>query len=227
MSDVPPPDADRLARADAWVFDLDNTLYAPTTRLFDQIDIRIRDYIAAFLDLDADEAWRIQKLYFREHGTTMRGLMDRHGMEPGPFLDHVHDIDLAAIDPDPALERALGRIPARKVVFTNADTAHAERIMDRLGIRHHFEGVFDIVDAGYVPKPEPLVYAQLVQAFDLTPETTVMVEDMARNLIPAFEMGMTTVWVHNETPWGAEDADGAHIHHTADGLARWIEGALG
>ena len=222
---APKPAAD-LKQAEAWVFDLDNTLYSPASRLFDQIDIRIRDFIAGFLKLDPDEAYRIQKLYFREHGTTMRGLMNRHDMEPGPFLDHVHDIDLSAIPPDPVLDHALGRISGRKIVFTNADNRHAERIMDKIGISHHFEGVFDIIETDYIPKPEPQVYAQLVKTFALNPETTVMVEDMARNLIPAHAMGMTTVWVQNDTPWGAEDADGDHIDHTADGLAPWLDAVL-
>jgi len=218
---IPPGDAE------TWIFDLDNTLYAATSRIFDQIDARICGFIAEFLELDRDEAYRIQKLYFREHGTTMRGLMDLHDMDPTPFLDHVHDIDLTSVAPDPALNRALGRIHARKVVFTNADSAHAERILDRIGIRHHFEGVFDIIASAYVPKPERRVYDAMVQAFDIEPTRAVMVEDMARNLEPAAALGMTTVWVENDTPWGVEGRDAPYVHHHAHDLPAWIEDVLG
>ena len=212
-----------LRTAEAWVFDLDNTLYAPSSRIFDQIDERICSYIAEFLELDRDEAYRIQKLYFREHGTSMRGLMDLHDMDPGPFLDHVHDIDLTGIPSNPALNRALGAIPARKVIFTNADRRHAQRITDRIGVSHHFEGVYDIIDSSYVPKPARKVYDDMIRVFDLDPKKTVMVEDMARNLKPAAEMGMATVWVQNDTPWGVEGAEDGCVHHVAHELAAWIE----
>ena len=138
---------DRLLEAEAWVFDLDNTLYPASSNLFAQIDEKMTRFIADFLDLDIDEANRLRKNYFREHGTTMRGMMDHHGMEPGDFLASVHDIDLGSVTPDPALGEALGRIPGRKIIFTNGPQAHAPRVLDRLAIGHHFEAVFDIIQA--------------------------------------------------------------------------------
>ncbi len=213
---------DRLLGAEAWVFDLDNTLYPASSNLFAQIDQKMTRFIADFLDLDINEANRLRKIFFREHGTTMRGMMDCHGMEPGEFLDYVHDIDLGSVAPDPALGEALGRIPGRKIIFTNGPQAHARRIMDRLAIGHHFEAVFDIVEADYVPKPEPQAYEALIHRHRLQPEKSVMVEDLARNLAPAASMGMTTVWVRSENDWDRKPPEGDSVHHVVDDLVQWL-----
>ena len=217
------PRAHALRQAEAWVFDLDNTLYPPSTNLFAQIDERMRAFIAGFLDLDLDEARRVQKTYFREYGTTLRGLMNRHGLEPGLFLEYVHAVDLDPVPPNPALAAALARLPGRKYIFTNASAAHAGRITDRLGVTRHFDAVFDIADAEYVPKPEPRIYDTLVRCHGLDPGKTVMIEDIARNLAPAAALGMTTVWLRNDSPVGVEGADGDHVHHVIDDLVPWLE----
>ncbi len=214
--------SENLAATEAWVFDLDNTLYCATSNLFGQIDIRMESYIAEFLELEPEEAFKVQKRYFREYGTTLRGLMDRHEINPREFLDHVHDIDIDVVPPNPALDRALANLPGRKIIFTNADVRHAERVMNRLGVEHHFEAIFDIVACDYVPKPEPVVYQALVNRFDIDPEKTVMVEDMARNLKPAADIGMTTVWVRTDTDWGQESSEGDHVHHVVDDLSSWL-----
>ncbi len=217
------PRGQALRQAEAWVFDLDNTLYPPSTNLFAQIDERMRAFIARFLDLDLDEAQRVQKTYFREYGTTLRGLMNRHGLDPGAFLDYVHAVDLSLVPPNPALGATLARLPGRKYIFTNASADHAGRITDRLGVTHHFDAVFDIIDADYVPKPEPRIYEALVQCHGLDPGKTVMIEDIARNLAPAAALGMTTVWLRNDSPVGVEGADGDHVHHVIDDLVAWLE----
>jgi putative hydrolase of the HAD superfamily len=151
-------------------------------------------------------------------------LMNVHGMEPGPFLDYVHDIDLSPVSPDPALDAALTRLKGRKIVFTNGPTDHAERVMDRLAVRRHFEAVFDIVEADYVPKPEPRAYETLVHRYGLNPRATVMVEDLVRNLAPAAAMGMTTVWVRERPEGGAPNTghNDATADHVVDDLARWL-----
>ena len=215
-----------LRAAEAWVFDLDNTLYPTTMNLFGQIDVRMRDYIAAFLGVDADQAYRLQKEYFRDYGTSLRGLMHRHGMDPGPFLDHVHDIDVNVLTACPALEAALARLPGRKLVFTNASVRHAERVMDRLGISHHFDAVFDIIEAQYIPKPEPEIYPILIQRHGLDATRTVMVEDIARNLAPAAALGMTTAWLRNDSDHGSFGVDEGYVHHVVDDLVSWLEGVL-
>ena len=224
---MPPLEVHRLRDAQAWVFDLDNTLYPASIDLFGQIDSRMRDYIAAFLGLESEEAYRVQKRYFFEYGPSLRGLMRQHGMDPAPFLEHVHDIDVSVLAPSPQLEAALAALPGRKVIYTNASTRHAERVMDRLGIAHHFHAVFDIVEADYEPKPEPRPYASLVERFGLDAGATVMVEDMARNLAPAAALGMTTVWVRSETEHGRAGLDDVRIDHETDDLVAWLESILG
>lgn len=212
-----------LHQIEAWVFDLDNTLYPASCNLFDQIDVKMGVFIADFLGLDLDSARSLQKRYFLDYGTTLRGLMTRHGLDPGDFLDHVHNIDLSPIPPSPALDAALANLPGRKLIFTNGTARHAERVMGRLGVRHHFEGVFDIIASEYVPKPEPRVYGALVDLHGLNPEATVMIEDIARNLKPAADLGMTTVWVRTDSPWAGEEAECGHIHYQTNDLTGWLE----
>ena len=212
-----------LFDTETWVFDLDNTLYSVSSNLWSQIDERMKGFIAKFLDLPEDQAYRVQKDYFRRHGTTLRGLMMRHDIDPHVFMDFVHDIDLSSVGPDVALSEALKDLPGRKLVFTNSDLRHAERILEHLGITQHFDAVFDIEDCGFIPKPEPQVYEALLKRHAIMASTSVMVEDMARNLIPAHDLGMATVWLKNDTTWGAQDSDGPHIHHAVDDLAPWLK----
>ena len=219
---TPPIPHTALRRADAWVFDLDNTLYPASCNLFARIDVRMKAWIADFLKVDPDEAFRIQKHYFREHGTTLKGLMDLHGIDPEPYLDFVHDIDVTAVEPDPALQASLSALEGRKLIFTNASVVHAHRVLDRLGITHLFEGVFDIADADYVPKPQPHIYDILIDQHRLDPTKTVMVEDMARNLEPAAALGMTCVWVDTGAAWGREGSDGDWVHYRTDDLTGWL-----
>lgn len=216
-----------LRNADAWLFDLDNTLYPAAIDLFGQIDERMRAFIARFLGLDLNAAYALQKQYFYHYGTSMRGLMDKHGMDPAPFLDHVHDIDVSVLDPSPLLEQALAALPGRKLVFTNASVAHAERVLGRLGVHHHFAEIFDIVAADYRPKPEPEIYRLLVERHGVEPRRSVMVEDMARNLAPAAALGMTTVWVRTGSEWGAMGAEDGHIHHVVEDLPAWLAEVAG
>ncbi len=212
-----------LRDAACWVFDLDNTLYPATDNLFVQVSERIRDYIADFLGVAPETAFGIQKDYFHRYGTSLRGLMLRHDMDPGPFLDFVHDVDLSHVTANPELDRALSRLGGRKVIFTNASVDHAERILARLGISDHFDAVFDIVDAEYIPKPEPGPYDALIERFGLDPAASVMVDDIARNLIPAAERGLTTVWLRNETEWGSTGSESEYVHHIADNLSLWLD----
>jgi putative hydrolase of the HAD superfamily len=215
---------DRLNQAECWVFDLDNTLYPASCDLFAQVDRKMTAYIADFLDIDFERAGEIRTTYYRDHGTTMSGMMTLHDMDPSDFLDCVHDIDLGPVSPDPVLSQALSRLSGRKIIFTNGPTDHAERVLDRLSIRHHFEAIFDIIGADYIPKPRPGPYDVLVDRFRLTPEKTVMVEDLVRNLKPAAALGMTTVWVRSDRALNAQ-GPGSDIHHVVDDLPRWL-GAL-
>ncbi len=215
-----------LDHVSVWVFDLDNTLYPASCNLFAQIDQRMGAFISDLLDIARDEARALQKQYFREHGTTMRGLMDRHGVKPETFLAYVHEIDHSPVPRNPALAAALDRLEGRKVIYTNASVAHSEKVMERLGVRSHFEAIFDIAAADYRPKPDPAAYRQLMAEVGFAPGEAVLIDDIPRNLEPAAALGMTTVWMRTDTEYAQQGAQGDHIHHVADDLVDWLEGVL-
>ena len=212
----------QLFDAETWVFDLDNTLYPAASNLFDQVDRRMCGFIAETLDLPHADAYKLQKQYFREHGTTLRGLMTVHNIDPAAFLDYVHDIDVTPVPPSPILSGHLQNLPGRKVIFTNGSVAHADRVTQRLGIDHHFDDIFDIVASDYTPKPDPGVYQTMINALDIDPTKAVMVEDMAKNLVPAAALGMATVWVRNDTPWSQAGDDTDYIDHVTEDLTTWL-----
>ena len=221
-----PNNTDNLKRTfenkKTWLFDLDNTLYPPSCRLFDQVDRNITNYISEYLGLEWGVAYRLQKSFFRKYGTTMHGLMIEHGINPNHFLEYVHDIDLSPVNPNPELAKALARLKGRKIVFTNGSVEHAENVMKRIGIHDHFETIFDIVASDFQPKPERMAYDKLVQEHSIHSQDSVMIEDIARNLKPAHEMGMTCVWVRNDNHWAGESAEGGHIDYIIDDLTLWL-----
>jgi putative hydrolase of the HAD superfamily len=187
-----------FSHVENWVFDLDNTLYPPSCRLFEQIDQRMADFIALLLKVDKIEAKRIQKTFFYEHGTTLRGLMTIYGIEPYSFLEYVHDIDHSPVPACPGLASAIRTLPGRKLVFTNGTSHHAEKVLDRLGIKDLVDEVFDIVHCDFIPKPQREPYLKFVQRTGIAPQRTAMFEDIARNLEPPHELGMTTVLVQSQ-----------------------------
>ena len=211
-----------LKDAPCWIFDLDNTLYPCTANLFDEIDRRMCGFIANYLQIEHAEAYKVQKSYFREHGTTLKGLMDRHGMHPDEYLEYVHDIDMAGLSHDTRLDTALEQLPGRKIIFTNATAPYAERVIDKLGIARHFEAIYDIEAARYVPKPDPSIYDDVVRRFAIAPHEAVMVEDVARNLVPAQALGMTTVWVETDRHWARADAETVVADHRTDDLGGFL-----
>ncbi|MBB4285509.1 pyrimidine 5'-nucleotidase [Roseospira goensis] len=222
MTPTPMPSCG-LRHVEHWVFDLDNTLYPASAQVFAQMDQRMKRFIADYLDLPEDEAFVVQKRYYHRYGTSLRGLMIEHGMDPHAFMDFVHDIDHSVIPAAPALDAALGRLEGRKVVFTNGSLKHAERVLERIGIAHHFEAIFDIEAGLFVPKPHPETYQSMLGRFALDPRVTAMVEDSLKNLVPARAVGMTTVLVRDPTHWAFDpDADWSHCHHITDDLTGWL-----
>ncbi len=212
-----------LAHIDAWIFDLDNTLYPASCDLFGQMDAKMTAYVARITGLDMVEARRLQKSWFHEHGTTMAGLMARHGVDPHHYLADVHDIDLDVVAEDRRLVDAIARLPGRKLIFTNADAAYATRVLARIGLTDSFEAIHDIHACAYAPKPSVAAYASMVAAFGVDPARALFVEDMARNLAPAKALGMTTVWIDNGSEQGpAADAPGFIDYHITD-LGDWLE----
>lgn len=218
-----------LDHVDVWVFDLDNTLYSPQSRLFDQIDQRIAEYVARLLKIDVAAARPIQKEYFHRHGTSLRGLMIEHEIDPADYLDYVHDIDVSVLNPNPALDQALAKLPGRKLIFTNGSSAHSRRVTDRLGISHRFEAVFDIAAAIYVPKPDAACYAKFLDQHRIDPKRCAMFEDTPRNLGPAAHLGMSTILVRAPADaalaWQVPAAGESwkdFVHHETDDLASFL-----
>ncbi len=211
-----------FSNIDAWVFDLDNTLYPPECALFDLIDEKMRIYIARLLEIPEADAHFIQKAFFRDHGTTLAGLMANHGIDPHEFLNFVHDIDLARLASAPALRTEISALPGRKIIFTNADADYAQRVLAALGLDDVFEDIVDIHDMAYIPKPSAPAYATLLARTGIDPTRALFVEDMARNLAPAKDLGMTTVWINNGSEYGTAGADASFIDIEIPNLAGWL-----
>jgi putative hydrolase of the HAD superfamily len=209
-----------------WIFDLDNCLYPASAGLFDLIDERMGAYIERLLGCDRIEARRVQKAHFHDHGTTLAGLMLHHGVDPHHFLADVHDIALDRIGANPALEAGLGRLPGRKFVFTNGDAPYARRVLDKIGVAHHFEYLHDIHGAELRPKPDAHGYRLLVDQFAIDPARAAMVEDMAQNLKPAKALGMTTIWVDNGSERGNHGHDPSFIDFSITDVADWLDEIL-
>ncbi len=221
-----------FGHVDTWVFDLDNTLYPASCRLFDQIDVKMGEFVSRLLNVEYAEAKKYQKQLFYKYGTTLRGLMTEHGIEPDAFLDYVHDIDHSPVPPNGGLDEILHALPGRKLIFTNGTVAHAEKVMARIGITHHFGDIFDIVHSDFIPKPEMEPYRKFVTATGINPRTSAMFEDIARNLEVPHALGMTTVLVvspgnHDAMHLNAEIAgNGQHIHHVTNDLAAFLSGVV-
>jgi putative hydrolase of the HAD superfamily len=225
----PKAQARTFTQVDTWVFDLDNTLYPHHVNLWRQVDARIRDFIARFLEVDPDEAFRIQKDYYRRYGTSMRGLMIEQGLEPDEFLRFVHAIDHSPLAPNPELGSAIARLEGRKLILTNGTRAHAQAVLDRLAIHPHFEDVFDIVAAGLEPKPLPQTYDRFCSLHGVDPTRAAIFEDLARNLSVPHALGMTTVLVVPGTSqevlhetWELEGRDAPYVDHVTDDLAGFL-----
>ncbi|NEW95830.1 pyrimidine 5'-nucleotidase [Rhodopseudomonas sp. BR0G17] len=214
---------------ETWVFDLDNTLYPHHLNLWQQVDARIRDFVANWLKVSPEEAFRIQKDYYKRHGTTMRGMMTEHGVHADDYLAYVHAIDHSPLQPNPAMGDAIERLPGRKLILTNGSTSHAGKVLERLGIGHHFEAVFDIIAADLEPKPAPQTYRRFLDRHGVDPARAAMFEDLARNLTVPHQLGMTTVLVVPDDSqdvvredWELEGRDAAHVDHVTDDLTGFL-----
>ena len=216
-----------FANIDSWIFDLDNCLYPASTGLFELIDERMGAYISRLLGVDSAEAKRVQKAHFHEHGTTLAGLMKEHGVDPHHFLDDVHAIPLDRLSRDERLAAGLARLPGRKLVYTNADEPYARRVLEAIGIGEQFAELHDIHAAELRPKPDRHGYGLMLSKFDIDPARAAMAEDMAQNLKPAKELGMTTVWVDNGSERGNHGHHPDFIDLTISDVGEWLEDMFG
>jgi putative hydrolase of the HAD superfamily len=226
MNKAPRPFTD----IDTWVFDLDNTLYPHHVNLWQQVDVRIGEFVSAWLKVSAAEARVIQKDYYRRYGTTMRGMMTEHGVHADDYLAYVHKIDHSPLQPNPAMGAAIAKLAGRKLILTNGSTDHVDKVLERLGIAAHFDGVFDIIAAELEPKPAPQTYQKFLALHQVDPLKSAMFEDLARNLAVPHQLGMTTVLVVPDgskevvrEDWELEGREAAHVDHVTDDLTGFLQ----
>lgn len=205
-----------FTHVDVWVFDLDNTLYPPQVRLFDQIEVRMTQFVMDALRVDRREADRLRKKYWAEHGTTLAGLMREHDVDPGPYLTDVHEISFDELTPDPELCARIGDLPGRKIVYTNGCEPYAQRVIEARGLDGIFHAVYGVEHAGFHPKPDRAAFDTVFALDGVEPTRAAMFEDDPRNLAEPHAMGMRTVHVAPE-PHTAD-----HIHHHTDDLAAFL-----
>ena len=206
-----------------WIFDLDNTLYSGKTKVFEQVDKRMSKYISDKLNISVEEAKKIQKNYFYEYNTTLNGMIKNHKINPDEFLDFVHDINIDFLQKDPALAKEIENLNGKKIIFTNGSRKHAINVTKQLGIDQLFDDIFDIVDAEFIPKPSLEPYKKLIKKHKIDPKLCVLVEDIARNLKPAYEMGMKTVWIENDEPWASKFSDNEFVNYRTDNLSEFLK----
>ena len=206
-----------------WIFDLDNTLYSGKTKVFEQVDKKMSKYISQKLDVNIEEAKKIQKNYFYEYNTTLNGMIKNHKINPNEFLEFVHDINIDFLKKDLILSEELKKLDGKKIIFTNGSKKHALNVSKKIGIDQHFDDIFDIVDSKFIPKPIIEPYKRLVEKHKIDPKLCVLVEDIARNLKPAYEMGMKTVWIENDEPWAKKFSDSSFVNYKTNNLSEFLK----
>jgi putative hydrolase of the HAD superfamily len=211
----------QFSHVTTWVFDLDNTLYPPAMRLFDQIEVKMTDWVMQALKVDRARADHLRAYYWQTYGTTLAGLMREHDVDPGPYLTEVHDIDFSVLSPDPDLALALARLPGRKIIYTNACAPYAEKVLLARGLEGQFDAIYGVEHAGFHPKPEAQAFAAVFAADGLDPARAAMFEDDARNLAVPHALGMQTVHV------APSPAPADHIHHHTDDLTAFLQRLVG
>ena len=206
-----------------WIFDLDNTLYSGQTQVFSEVDKKMSAFISKKMNVNLVKAKEIQKKYFYEYGTTLSGLMKQDGIDPHDFLEFVHDIDISWLPKDLKLREELIKIKEKKIIFTNGSHAHVENVTKQLGIDGLFDGAFDIVDANFTPKPHLEPYKKLIQKFDINPNQSILIEDIAHNLEQAKNLGMKTCWLENEESFAKKDSNKPYIDYKIKNLPSFLQ----
>lgn len=179
-----------------WIFDLDNTLYSADSGIFQQVHTLMGKFVSEHLNIDIIEAKKLQSKYYKQHGTTLRGMMDNHGVDPDHFLDAVHNLDYSIVKPNRDLNKELEILEGRKIIYTNANRKHTLDVLERLELSHMFTEIFDIKNANYIPKPEITPYKQIIREFDIESSSAIMFDDIAKNLVPAKNVGFVSVWIN-------------------------------
>ena len=182
-------------KINTWIFDLDNTLYSADSGIFQQVHRLMGEFISNNLNLEISEAKKLQSKYYKQHGTTLRGMMDNHGVDPDHFLDEVHRLDYSIVGPNQLLNDELEKLEGRKIIYTNANEKHVLDVLKRINLSDYFDEIFDIKLANYIPKPEIKPYEQIIELFKIDASRSAMFDDIAKNLVPAKKVGFTPVWI--------------------------------
>ena len=206
-----------------WIFDLDNTLYSGKTKVFEQVNKKMSKYISEKLKVSIEEAKKIQKNYFYEYNTTLNGMIKNHKIDANEFLEFVHNVNIDFLKEDPKLKEEMKQLEGKKFIFTNGSRKHALNVTKRIGIDQSFDGIFDIVDSDFIPKPAIEPYKKLVEKHKIDPKLCGFVEDIARNLKPAYEMGMKTIWIENNEPWAKKYSDSNFINFKTNNLSEFLK----
>ena len=182
-------------KIDTWIFDLDNTLYSADSGIFQQVHDLMSKFVSKHLNVEIKKAKEIQRKYYKQHGTTLRGMMDNHGIDPEYFLKEVHKLDYSIVDSNKKLNEELKKLKGRKIIYTNANLQHTLDVLDRIELSDFFDYIFDIKMANYIPKPDLQPYEQIIKDCNLNPSTSAMFDDIAKNLVPAKKVGFTSIWI--------------------------------
>jgi len=213
----------KTQEVETWIFDLDNTLYPVTKRLLAHIDEHMGSFVAKYLGISRKDAHQVQKSYFKKYGLTLRGLMLNDGLDPARYFEEMGPMDLDEVEPNPELGEYIGSLKGRKIIYTNASARHTELVLNQMKFKKNtFEAIFDIQAANYVPKPAIESYSLLCKTYSIDPTRAAMIDDIARNLEPAAQLGMMTVWKKTNAEWSKNIEAEIYIDHVVDDLKDWL-----
>ena len=214
-----------VKQINTWIFDLDNTLYSADSGIFQQVHELMGKFVSSHLNIDLADAKIIQKKYYKQHGTTLRGMMDNHGVDPDHFLAEVHKLDYSIVGPNLKLNEELKKLNGRKIIYTNANMQHAINVLEKIELSNFFDEIFDIKMANYIPKPEMAPYNQLIDIFDINAQSTAMFDDIAKNLVPAKNVGFTSVWIDAGYENFSDDIEASknYIDHETTNITKFLE----
>ena len=212
-------------QVNTWIFDLDNTLYSADSGIFQQVHELMGKFVSNHLNIDIDEAKKIQKNYYKQHGTTLRGMMDNHGVDPDHFLAEVHRLDYSIVGPNKELNIELKKLEGRKIIYTNANMQHTIDVLERIELSNFFDDIYDIKMANYIPKPEIAPYEQLIKQFNIDAKNAAMFDDIAKNLVPAKKVGFTSVWIDAGYENFSDDikASKSYLDHETTNITKFLE----
>ena len=212
-------------KINTWIFDLDNTLYSADSGIFQQVHDLMGQFVSSHLDIDIEEAKIIQKKYYKQHGTTLRGMMDNHGIDPDHFLAEVHKLDYSIVGPNHKLNEELKKLQGRKIIYTNANMQHALDVLERIELSNFFDEIYDIKMANYIPKPELAPYEQMIAQFEIETKSSAMFDDIAKNLVPAKNVGFTSVWIDAGYENFSDDikASKQYLDHETTNITQFLE----